>query len=139
MDLNEYRKLIFEIGDIEIDISSIAQCRHSMAELEEREKILEQIKEKINSDIRSIEGMYLKKRKMIREKYSPNASQGILSSLKPGSLPRRRAKEMRRLTLERESKIESYEELIEIIDDLMVQIEDAKIPVRNCIKERLSL
>ena len=56
-----YRKQIAEIGieDMEIDISSLQNAMETMSQLNELEKVLNQIKFNIRSDIRNLRVEYM--------------------------------------------------------------------------------
>ncbi len=68
----DYHKLLIEIININIEVTSIADSRRLITELNERESILLKLKENILTDIRRAESNFLKDKAAIRKKYSTN-------------------------------------------------------------------
>ncbi len=77
MIVEDYHKLIAEIIDIDTEISSIADSRRLLVEINERESILIKLKESVVRDIRTAESNYIKRKAFLREKYSMNQKTGI--------------------------------------------------------------
>jgi len=135
--IDDYHNLIVEITDIEIEASSIAESRQILTELKKREKILIELRKLISDDIRSIELEYLKERRLIIEKYSPNNNNsGFLNILNRGSPRKNRTKEMKKFDKKKESKLDPYYNLKYQIDHLLEQIKEAKIAQSDYMKER---
>ena len=69
----DYHKLLIEIININIEVTSIADSRRLITELNERESILIKLKENIVKDIRVAESNFLKEKAVIRKKvfYEP--------------------------------------------------------------------
>ena len=107
-----------------------------MAELNESEDILMQIKEGVRKDMRSVESEYLRRRALIRSKYAPDGSSGFINSLK-GPFGKTRVKELKDLENERKNSIESYHEIRYMVEDLLVQIDEIKNSVKNMMREML--
>ncbi|MDP3624936.1 MAG: hypothetical protein Q8R66_13570, partial [Methanobacteriaceae archaeon] len=70
MDINDYNKIIVDLIDFEIEMSSIAESRKTILKLQEKREILINMKEQIRGDIRSTEVQYLSMRTSIREEFS---------------------------------------------------------------------
>jgi len=135
--IDDYHNLIVEITDIEIEASSIAESRQILTELKKREKILIELRKLISDDIRSIELEYLKERRLIIEKYSPNNNNsGFLNILNRGSPRKNRTKEMKKFDKKKESQLDPYYNLKYQIDHLLEQIKEAKIAQSDYMKER---
>ncbi len=133
MKAHDYEKEIQKIIDINMEVSSLADCRRTMAELNERETILVQIKNSIKHEMRKVEKDYLKNRALVRDKYSNDS---FLNSLK-GTFGKTRAKELKELDQIRNEKIESYDEIEYMVDDLLVQIHEIQDSLKIKMKEML--
>lgn len=133
MKASEYEKEILKIIEIDMKISSLADCRRTMAELSEREAILIQIRDSIKHDMRKVEKEYLKNMALIRDKYSKDS--GILGSIK--GIGKTRAKELKELDQTRNKNIESYEDVEYMVDDLLVQIQEIQDSLKVKMKEML--
>jgi hypothetical protein len=136
MKTTDYEKELERIIDLDIEISSIADCRKAMSELNEREDILIKIRAGLKKDIRSVESRYLKKRAFIREKYDSKGSTGIIDSLK-GPFAATRIKEMKKLEKERTNTIESYHNISYRVEDLLLQVGEIQDSVKTMMKEML--
>ena len=140
MDIDEYRRVISEVVDIEIRDSSIVESRKTLLHLQERREILLSMKSKIDKDIRQVEVDYLVRRTNIREEFSPeNVGSSKMkkffnNSRSPATM---RAKAMKHLESERETKIDLYKDLKFTIDDLIEQIEDIMVEVYGSMKSFL--
>lgn len=133
MKAHDYEKEIQKIIDINMEVSSLADCRRTMAELSERETILVQIKNSIKHEMRKVEKDYLKNRALVRDKYSNDS---FLNSLK-GTFGKTRAKELKELDQIRNEKIESYDEIEYMVDDLLMQIHEIQDSLKIKMKEML--
>ena len=134
MKASDYEIVIEQIIDFDMDVSSLADCRRAMAELNEREAVLTQIKDGVKRDIRNVESDYLKRRTLIRNKYAKGS--GMLNSFK-GPFAQTRVKEMKKLEEERKKSIEKYYDIKYMVDDLLVQIEEIQDNVKRMMKEML--
>lgn len=140
MDINDYNKIINDLIDFEIEMSSIAESRKTLLKLQEKREILLKMKKQINKDIRSVEVNYLTMRTSIRQEFS---SENLDNSrrkkfLKGNNSPARmRAKAMKKLESDRKGKIESYTDIKFTIDDLVEQIEEVMVEVYGCMKSFL--
>ena len=135
MNVKDYHDILVEIADIDIEVSSIADSRRLLAELNEREEALMQLKKSVIGDMRSIESDHLKKKRMIMDKYQQQNS-GILGVFR-GSNKSRRIKALKRLDTDNQGKIDSYSEIKYMIDDLMGQLDNMKGSMNDFIKEKL--
>jgi hypothetical protein len=139
MDIKDYRNLIEEIIDFEIEMSSIAQSRKTLLELNERRELLLEMQKKIKTDMRSMEVEYLNRRSEIREAYireneNPSRKSRFLKKSTPSSM---RAKAMKHLESERKTKIDTYEDINFTVDDLILQVEDVMVEVYSSMKNFL--
>ncbi|MFY9638337.1 MAG: hypothetical protein WAK14_06010 [Methanobacterium sp.] len=131
----EYHKLLTEIVDINIEISSIADSRRLIIELNERESILIKLRENVVKDIRLAESNFLKEKAAIRNKYSVNQKSGITGLIR-GSSKIKLIKELKQLDSKSKTEIEGLKEIKYLIDDLIVQFNELRDPVNRSMKER---
>jgi len=82
MNLKDYLLLIEEISSIDLEANSIADSRRILAELNERERILNELKKSIKSDIKHVERNFLEKRRKINQDYANGRSPGIVSRVR---------------------------------------------------------
>lgn len=140
MDIDDYQKIITDLIDFEIEMSSIAESRKTLLKLQEKREILLKMKEQVNKDIRSVEVNYLSMRTSIRQEFSPengNTSRGK-KFLKGNNTPARmRAKAMKKLESDRKGRIESYKDIKLTIEDLVEQIEEVMVDVYGSMKSFL--
>lgn len=134
MEIKDYYKLIQEITDIDLEADSIADSRRILAEINEREMILKELKKRIKNDIKNIERGYLDQKHKINVDYAGGRSPGVVSRVRGKS----RVKELKKLQEKHDESLESYREIKYILDDLFIQIQEAKEPLNNYIKGRLS-
>jgi hypothetical protein len=139
MEIQDYRSLIKDIIDFEIEMSSIAQSRKTLLELNERREILLEMREKIKTDLRAVEVEYLNRRSEIREAYireieKTSRRSRFMKTSTPSSM---RAKAMKHLETERKTKISTYEDITLTVDDLVIQIEDIMVDVYSSMKSFL--
>ncbi|MDZ4172581.1 MAG: hypothetical protein U1C19_10455 [Methanobacteriaceae archaeon] len=140
MDADEYQKIIRNLIDFEIEMSSIAKSRQTLLLLHEKREIMLKMKEQINKDIRSTEVHYLSMRTGIREEFCrDNVSKSKRKKLlnKNKSPAMMRAKAMKKLESDRKGKIENYKDIKTNIDDVIVQIEDVMVEVYGSMKSLL--
>jgi hypothetical protein len=133
MNLKDYLLLIEEISSIDLEANSIADSRRILAELNERERILNELRKSIKSDIKHVERDFLEKRRKINQDYANGRSPGIVSRVRGKS----KVKELKKLEVEHVTTVQSYQEVKYMIDDLLLQVMDAKKPLNNYIKTRL--
>jgi hypothetical protein len=134
MIIEDYHNILVEIVEIDTDVNSIAQSRRLINEINEREDILLKLKESIKKDIRMEESNYLKNKAAIREKYSMKQKVGI-TGLIMGSPKKKLIKELKILESEYNANISDLKELRYIIDDLLVQFNDLKLPLNKSMRE----
>lgn len=135
MNVKDYHDILVEIADIDIEVSSIADSRRLLADLNEKEEVLMQLKKSVIGDMRSIESDHLKKKRMIMDKY-PQENSGIIGVFR-GSNKSRRIKALKRQDTDNQGEIESYSEIKYMIDDLMGQLDNIKGSMNDFIKEKL--
>ncbi|GEM_PF-1120749 len=136
MSINDYNDLLQEIADIDVNVSSIADSKHLMVDLNEREEELIQLRKVLVKEIHSIEIEHIKKKKSIINRYPKNHSSGIISIFR-GSNKKRRIKALKHLDTNVKSKIEAYCEVKYMADDLLLQIKEMKHSANDFIKESL--
>lgn len=129
----DYYKLIYEIADIDLEADSIADSRRILAEINEREVLLKELKKRVNTDIKNLEREYLEKKHKVNVDYAGGRSPGVMSRVRGKS----KIKELKKLQKKHDQSIESYHEIKYILDDLLLQIQEAKEPLNNYIKSRL--
>ncbi|MDO9043863.1 MAG: hypothetical protein Q7U35_00990 [Methanobacteriaceae archaeon] len=140
MDINDYNKIIVDLIDFEIEMSSIAESRKTILKLQEKREILINMKEQIRGDIRSTEVQYLSMRTSIREEFSiENVDNSRKRKLLKGnkSPATMRAKAMKKLEAKKKGKIESYNDIKITIDDLLEQVDAVMIEVYGSMKSFL--
>lgn len=131
----EYHKILHELVDIDTEISSIADSRRLMSELNEREEVLLKLKDKLKKDIRAAESNYLRDKSDLRRKYSMDQKRGISGMIR-GSPKSKLIKELKRLESRSEKNIEELKEIRYIIDDLIVQFDELRGPAQNLMRSR---
>jgi hypothetical protein len=131
----DYHKLLTEIIDINIEVTSIADSRRLLAELNERESILFKLKENILRDIRRAESNFLRDKAAIRQKYSTNQKSGLTGMIR-GSSKSKLINELKKLDSSSKTNIEDLKELRYMIDDLIVQFDNLKVPVNKSMRDR---
>ena len=137
MLVEDYYKLINEVVEIDTEVSSIADSRRLLVEINEKESILLKLKENIVKDIRTAESAYIKEKAAIRDKYSMDQNTGITKIIK-GSPKNKRIKELKRLEAKSGKNINGLKELKHIIEDLIIQFNDIKVPVSKSMRDRFA-
>ncbi len=135
MNAEEYHQLLSEIVDIDMTINSIADSRRLLAELNQKEEILIELKESIVKNIRIAESSYLKEKSMIRSKYSMKQKTGITAKIM-GSPKNKLIKELKRLESNTKKDIDELIELRLTIEDFLIQFNDIKGPVGRSMRDR---
>lgn len=131
----EYHKILCELVDIDTEISSIADSRRLISELNDREEVLIKLKDRLKKDIRIAESSYLRDKSELRRKYSMDQKTGISGMIR-GSPKSRLIKELKRLEYQSEKNIEELKEIRIIIDDLLVQFHELRGPAQNLMRSR---
>ena len=131
----DYHKLLIEIININIEVTSIADSRRLITELNERESILLKLKENILTDIRRAESNFLKDKAAIRKKYSTNQKSGLTGMIR-GHSKSKLINELKKLDSSSKTNIEDLKELRYMIDDLIVQFDNLKDPVNRSMRDR---
>lgn len=135
MNAEEYHRLLSEIVDIDMNTTSIADSRRLLAELNQKEEILIELKESIVKNIRIAESSYLKEKSLIRSKYSMKQKTGITAKIM-GSPKNKLIKELKRLESNSKKDIDELIELRLTIEDLLIQFNDIKVPVGRSMRDR---
>ncbi len=133
MKIKEFQKIIKEISDIDLEAESIADSRRILVELNQREKILKDLKKHVKKDMKIIEHDFLAKMHDVNVYYADDSSQGVVSKI----LRKSRVKDLKKIQEKRDESLESYYIMLYILDDLSLQIQEAKEPLNNYIKSRL--
>ena len=131
----DYHKLLIEIININIEVTSIADSRRLITELNEKESILLKLKENILTDIRRAESNFLKDKAAIRKKYSTNQKSGLTGMIR-GHSKSKLINELKKLDSCSKTNIEDLKELRYMIDDLIVQFGNLKDPVNKSMRDR---
>lgn len=138
MDIDDYKNIIAEVVDFEIEMSTLVQSRKTLLELKEKREILLEMKKDVAEDIRSIELEYLKRRCNIRSQFEDEETSRLTKFFSRSSSPSQmRARAMRHLESERNTKLEAYEEIKFTTEDLIEQIEDIMVEVYTSMKNIL--
>ncbi len=135
MIAEEYHKLLAEIIDIDTEISSIADSRRLLVEINEREAVLIKLKEGIVRDILTSESDYIKRKAFLRKKYDMNQKNGITHVIR-GSSKSKLIKELKKLESKSNKNIDDLKEIKYIIYDLLIQFNSMKEPLNKSIKAR---
>lgn len=129
-----YRKQIAETGieDMVIDVSSLQGAMQTMMELDEFQKILNQIKFNLHTDIRNLRIDYMQRMKDVDE-----------STNKKGFLGRKKSneaivKEKKALKKERSANLAAYEIIEDLINNYLKQIDESRIYITNHIKKKVT-
>jgi len=131
--IDYYYKVIDEVVDIDVEVNSIAESRRLISEINERETILQKLREDVRRDIRSIESNFLKEKAMLRTKYSMKQNNG-LSGIIMGSPKKKLIKELKSLEKKSKNDIEELKHIKYVIDDLLIQFNDLKEPINSSIR-----
>ncbi|RLI51184.1 MAG: hypothetical protein DRP09_19470 [Candidatus Thorarchaeota archaeon] len=130
---SQYRSQIKNLGldNLEMTASSIAEAKNAIKRTRNLQKMLRQIKQNINLDMKTIRANY-------RQKMSTAASTSstIVTILGKRKLAgQMRASEKRRLRMERDRTLQPYESIKLMIDDLLIQMDSAKAQFQAFIEE----
>lgn len=133
MRIKDYHIAIDEISNIDLEADSIADSRRILAELNEREMILKELKKCIRKDIKNMKLDFLERKHKINVDYADGRSPGIVSKVRGKS----KVKELKKLEKQRNESLESYDDVKYMVDDLLIQIQEAKESLNKYIKNRL--
>ena len=131
----DYHKLLTEIIDINVEVTSIVDSRRLILELNERESILLKLKENILRDIRMAESNFLKDKAAVRKKYSMNQKSGFTDIIR-GRSKNKLIRELKQLDSSSKTNIGDLKELRYMIDDLIVQFENLKDHVNKSMRNK---
>jgi hypothetical protein len=125
-----YRKQLEELGidGMEIDVSTMEKAMETLNNLGDLENVLKKFRHNIRTDIRQLRKDYLKLMKEVEEDPSKNRQFGRKSD---------KTTKKKSLVKERNNKIAAYELVENMIDNYLVQIEDARIYIRRSIEKRV--
>ncbi len=128
-----YRKQISEIGieDMVIDVSSLQNAMETMSQLDELEKVLNQIKFNLHTDVRNLRVEYMQ---MIQEADELLNKRGLFGRKKTIDDVVRKKKALKK---ERNTNIAAYEIIENLINDYLKQIEESRIYIKNHIKMKV--
>jgi hypothetical protein len=129
----EYRRQIKELGldRMEIRASSLAEAKAALTKVRGLQKQLRQIKRNINLDMKAIRAEYRQK-----SSSAGAGSSAVLTVLGKRKLAgQARADAKRRLSTERDRKLAPYANLKLMIDDLLTQMDNAKVQIEGFIEE----
>lgn len=132
----DYGAELEKFYDFEMEITSIADCRMAIAELNEQEDLLKKIKMKIKMDINNVKSSYLNERANIRDKYDPNKTPSLMDSLK-SPFGSNRHKDMKKLENKRSKNLEYFNEFQIIAENLLEQTQEIREEVQKLMKEML--
>lgn len=132
MKVKEYHKIIKEIYNIDLEADSIADSRRILAELNEKEILLKELKKSIQKDIKRAELGFLEKRRKVNVDYAGGRSP-VMSRVRGKS----KVKELKKLEREHDKSVESYGDIKYMVDDLLIQIQEAKEQLNKYIKKKL--
>jgi F0F1-type ATP synthase membrane subunit b/b' len=127
----EYRQQVSDLGldHMEIGASSLAEGKAALADVRRLQKELRQIKRNVNLEMKTVRTQY----KARIAAAGTSGWTGLLAMGRGGS--RYRASEKRRVRAERDSKLAPYDEVKLTIDDLLVQMDGAKLQLQEFIEE----
>jgi len=128
---NTYRKQLEELGidGMEIDVSTIEKAMETLNYLGDLESVLKKFRLNIRTDIRKIRKDYLKLMKEVEETPQKNSH---FFRRKSDKFTKKKS-----LVKERNNKIAAYELVESMIDNYLVQFEDARIYIRKSIEKRV--
>ena len=133
MRIKDYHIAIDEISTIDLEADSIADSRRILVELTEKEMILKDLKKSIRRDLKNLRMEFLERKRQINMEYAGGRSPGVVSRVRGKS----RVKELKKLEEKHNESMEAYEEVKYLVDELLIQIEVAKEPLNNYIKNKL--
>lgn len=137
MDVKEYYNILSEITDIDLEVSSIADSRRLMSALKEIEETLHKLKKSVEWDIKQVKSDHAHNKRIIIDKYTGKSQKSGITSVLRSSPKKKMMQELKRLGMEKNEKIQEYQELQRIIEDLILEVETKKQPVNEFIRNRL--
>jgi predicted NAD/FAD-binding protein len=128
-----YRRQIAEIGieDMVIDVSSLQKAMETMSKLDELEKVLNQIKFNLRTDIRNLRVEYMQ---LIQEADDLINQKSLFRKKKTMDDVVRRKKALKK---ERNTNIAAYEIIENLLNDYLKQIEESRIYIKNHIQMKV--
>ena len=118
---------------LELSISSVDEAKLAHKRMVQQQKQLRQIKKEINQDMKNIRAAY----KEASDNVQPSASSSIFGGLfgKKGYAKGNVAQQRRDLRQRRDGTLEPYNQAKLTIDDLLIQMDGAKLSIKNYIDE----
>lgn len=127
----EYRQLLSDLGldCIEIKANTLAEGIRALSTVHNIQTQLGQIKSEINSDMKTVRAEY-----RLRISSAASTSPGLMKdSGKTKPTGRMRANEKERLRRRRDGILQPYENMKTSIDDLITQLDSAKLQTQEFI------
>jgi len=136
MDPEEYHRILTKLADFQdLDTSTVASTRRSLAELKDRRDQLLEIRKNLKRDIRGVERYYLERMTEVRndvEELREGSSR--LRRIISGNPATAQARAMKQLKMNRQALVETYRDLLEYTEELTEHIEDLMIELYEEMK-----
>ncbi|BAM70111.1 MULTISPECIES: hypothetical protein [unclassified Methanothermobacter] len=136
MDPEEYHRILTKLADFQdLDTSTVASTRRSLAELKDRRDQLLEIRKNLKRDIRGVERYYLERMAEVRndvEELRDGSSR--LRRIISGNPATAQARAMKQLKRNRESLVKTYRHLLEYTEELIDYIEELMIELYEEMK-----
>ena len=131
--VDQYRRELKGLGleKYTIKASNAAEAKAALADVRQKQKALRQMKARINLDMKAIRAEYDQK------KQSAGSGGSVLIGMfgKRRAAGQYRAAAKRQVTAERDRRLQPYETLKMSIDDLLLQMDQAKIQIQQYIDQ----
>lgn len=131
--VDEYRRELKALGleKFTVTASNVAEAKAALADVRQKQKALRQIRARLNLDMKAIRAEYDQK------KQNAGAGGSALIGMfgKRRAAGQYRATAKRQVTAERDRRLQPYETLKMSIDDLLLQMDRAKIQIQQYIDE----
>lgn len=136
MDPEEYHRILTKLADFQdLDTSTVASTRRSLAELKDRRDQLLEIRKNLKRDIRGVERYYLERMAEVRndvEELREGSSR--LRRIISGNPATAQARAMKQLKMNRQALVETYRHLLEYTEELIDYIEELMIELYEEMK-----
>jgi len=136
MDPEDYHRILTKLADFrDLDTSTVASIRSSLAELKDRRDQLLEIRKNLKRDIRGVERYYLERMTEVRndvEELREGSSR--LRRIISGNPATAQARAMKQLKMNRQALVETYRDLLEYTEELTEHIEDLMIELYEEMK-----
>lgn len=126
-----YKEQLDELGieGLEIDVSNMENAMQTINDLDDLESVLQKMRHNIRTDIRHIRRNYVEMAKELSVSHSGKT----LSRKETEKL----VKKKKALVKQRNTKISAYELVENLVDNYIMQIEDARLYIRKSIERRV--